>query len=180
MEGKIGLAPNAIDILQKTSPTLDELLFGSLVILLLNYLVLRYLLRREAPLWRHLVVMLCSDCAFLINTFVKIYARGVYGPVLGIYGLAFFVAYYLVLYKAPGAKVFSRDILPSVCMALFYTFGVIACEGFWRVFFWGQDLSLLFGNPQVPFFRDFLLALAFTALAKLLDALLYRKARTKA
>ena len=93
MEGKIGLSPIVIDITAKTSPTLDELMFGSVVILLLNFLWMEYVLKRHRPLWKHLVILLCSDCAFLINNYVKILAPGIYGPVIGLYGIAFFVVY---------------------------------------------------------------------------------------
>ena len=175
MNGKIGLAPYVVDILEKTSPTLDELVFGSTVILLLNFLVLKYVLKKDVPFWKHMLIMLCSDCAFLINNFVKIYARKFYGPAIGTYGIAFFLIYMLVMYRTPGKKAFSLELIPGFLMGLFYTFGVIAFEGFWRVFFWAQDLSLLFGNPKVTYFRSFLLALGCAALAALVQSLLNKK-----
>ncbi|MBQ7736462.1 MAG: hypothetical protein IJT62_01340 [Oscillospiraceae bacterium] len=177
MEAKIGLSPVVMDIVAKTSPTLDELVFGSTVILLLNYLVLRHLLKKEVPLWKHLVIMLCSDCAFLINNFVKIYARRFYGPAIGTYGIAFFVIYYLLMYKTPGKKALSYEILPGFVMGLFYTFGVIAFEGFWRVGFWAQNLSILFTNPQVTFFRSFLIAVACAVAAWVLERVFRKKKR---
>ncbi len=158
MEPKIGLSPVVIDIVSKTSPTLDELVFGSTVILLLNYLVFRYLLKKDVPMWKHMVIMVCSDCAFLINNFVKIYARSFYGPAIGTYGIAFFLIYMLLMYKTSGKKVLSYELIPGFLMGLFYTFGVIAFEGFWRVGFWAQDLSILFTNPEVTFFRSFVIA----------------------
>ncbi len=179
METKTGLSPVIIDVAAKTSPTLDELMFGSAVILFLNYLILKFLLKKEVPLWKHLVIMLCSDCAFLINTFVKMYARNFYGMAIGTYGIAFFVIYYLLMYKTPKAKIFSSEILPGVAMGLFYTFGVIAFEGFWRVGFWGQDLSILFTDPQVTFFRSFVIALICASAAKLLEVLRAKVKRNK-
>jgi len=161
----IGLAPIIVDVAQKTSPSLDELVFGSTVILLLNYLVFRYMLKKDVPMWKHMVIMICSDCAFLINNFVKIFARSFYGPAIGTYGIAFFVIYYLLMYKTPGKKILSYEIVPGIIMGLFYTFGVIAFEGFWRVGFWAQDLTILFTNPDITFFRSFVIAVicAFAA-----------------
>ena len=175
MTPKIGLSPVVMDITAKTSPTLDELVFGSTVILLLNYLIYRYLLKKDVPLWKHLVIMLFSDCAFLINNFVKIYARKFYGPAIGIYGIAFFIVYYLLMYKTPGKKALSLEIIPGLLMGMFYTFGVIAFEGFWRVGFWGQDLSILFTNPDVTFFRSFLIAVACALMAWILKSLTSKK-----
>ena len=175
MEAKIGLSPFVVDIVEKTSPTLDELVFGSTMILFLNYLILKHVLKKDVPLWKHLVIMLCSDCAFLINNFVKIYARKYYGPAIGIYGIAFFVIYILLMYRTPGKKALSYEIVPGFFMALFYTFGVIAFEGFWRVGFWAQDLSILFTNPDVTFFRSFLIALACAAAAWTLEMFLGKK-----
>ena len=167
MNGKIGLSPVVIDIVSKTSPTLDELAFGSAMILLINYLVLKYLLKKEVAFSSHMIIMLCSDCAFLINNFVKIYAGNIYGPVIGTYGILFFIAYYFFMYKDKDEKALSWNIIPSVFMALFYTFGVIAFEGFWRVGFWAQDLSILVTNPNVTFLRrDFVFALVFALAAK--------------
>ncbi len=166
MEPRIGLSPVVIDIVEKTSPTLDELAFGSTVILLLNYLVLRYLIKKNVPMHKHMIIMICSDCAFLINNFVKILVPSLYGPIIAIYGVAFFIVYYLVMYKTPGGKIVSFEFIPSFMMAMFYTFGVIAFEGFWRVGFWAQDLTILFTNPDVSFFRrDFVLAVVFAILA---------------
>ena len=166
MEPKIGLAPIVIDIVTKTSPTLDELVFGSVVILLINDLILKYLLNKKVPMWKHIVIMVCSDCAFLINNFVKIYARDIYGPTITIYGAVFFSIYYLIMYKTPKAKIFSLEIIPSFMMGMVYTFGVIALEGFWRVGFWVQDFTVLFTNPNVTFFRrDFVFTVIFTILA---------------
>ena len=175
MEPKIGLSPVVMDIVSKTSPTLDELVFGSTVILFLNYLVLKHLLKKDVPLWKHLVIMLCSDCAFLINNFVKIYARKFYGPAIGTYGIAFFLIYIFLMYKTPGKKALSYEILPGFFMGLFYTFGVIAFEGFWRVGFWAQDLSILFNNPEVTFFRSFLIAIGCALVAWALEKLLGKK-----
>lgn len=177
MEPKIGLSPVVIDIANKTSPTLDELVFGSTVILLLNYLVYRYILKKDVPLWKHIVIMLCSDCAFLINNFVKIYARKFYGPAIGTYGIAFFIVYYALMYKTPGKKFFSLELIPGILMGLFYTFGVIAFEGFWRVGFWAQDLSILFNDPRVTFFRSFVIAVICAALAAVLQKLLVDRKR---
>ncbi len=174
MEPKIGLSPVVMDIVSKTSPTLDELVFGSTVILLLNYLFFRYVLKKNVPMWKHMVIMICSDCAFLINNFVKIYAGSLYGPVIGIYGIAFFIVYYLVMYKTPGTKLINFEFIPSFMMAMFYTFGVIAFEGFWRVGFWSQDLSILFTNPEVPFFWNLLTAIGFAVAAKLLEVVYSR------
>ena len=165
MEAKIGLSPVVLDVVSKTSPTLDELVFGSTVILLLNYLAFRYLLKKEVPMWKHMVIMLCSDCAFLINNYVKLYARSLYGPAIGTYGIAFFAVYYLLMYRTPGKKAISYELAPGLLMGLFYTFGVIAFEGFWRVGFWAQDLSILFPESDVIFFPSFLAAAACAAAA---------------
>jgi hypothetical protein len=135
MEPKIGLSPVVMDVVSKTSPTLDELVFGSTMILLLNYLVYRYLLKKDVPMWKHMLIMVCSDCAFLINNFVKIFARPLYGPAIGLYGVAFFIVYCAVMYRTPGKKFISYELIAGILMGLFYTFGVIAFEGFWRVGF---------------------------------------------
>ena len=60
-------------------------------------------------------------------------------------------------------------------MGLFYTFGVIAFEGFWRVGFWAQDLSILFNNPKVTFFRSFLIAIGCALVAWAMEKLLGKK-----
>jgi hypothetical protein len=179
MEGKIGLSPVVIDITAKTSPTLDELLFGSVVILLLNYLWMRYVLKRERPLWKHLVILLCSDCAFVINNYVKIFARGIYGPVIGIYGIAFFLVYMLLLYRTPKGKMFSPELFPGFFMGLFYTFGVIAFEGFWRVAFWAQDLRILFDNSKVTYVRTFCICVFSAVLAWAAQRLIDKSAAKK-
>jgi hypothetical protein len=165
MEGKIGLSPVVIDITAKTSPTLDELMFGSVVILLLNFLWMEYVLKRHRPLWKHLVILLCSDCAFLINNYVKILAPGIYGPVIGLYGIAFFVVYMLLMYREPRGRVLSWELVPGFFMGLFYTFGVIAFEGLWRVGFWAQDMRVLFTNPKVTYVRTFCIAVCTALLA---------------
>jgi len=164
--GKIGLSPVIMDVLDKTNPTLDELMFGSMVIMLLNYLVLKYLMKKEFPLYKHLIIMVASDCAFLINNYVKIYARSIYGPAIGIYGIAFFIVYFIVMFKEKDKKFFNLDWIPSILMGMVYTFGVITFEGFWRVGFWAQDLSILYKHMDtVPFLMNFVYTILFAALA---------------
>jgi hypothetical protein len=50
-------------------------------------------------------------------------------------------------------------------MGLFYTFGVIAFEGLWRVGFWAQDMRVLFTNPKVTYVRTFCIAVCTALLA---------------
>jgi len=178
-EGLLGLSPFTVDILSKNRPTLDELVFGCMCILLLNYVILKFLFKKEYPLWKHIVINLINASFFLINNYVFTYARAIYLPTIWVYGLAFFGMYYYLLFYEKGKPFFKNlNLIPSFLMGLHYTFGIICFEGIWRVLFWAQDLSLMITHHQEVYYGKFLLYSLACALAAWLSWKFIEKRRS--
>ena len=177
-EGAMGLSPFAIDILQKGRPTLDELLFGCVMIFILNYIVIRYLMKKDLPMWIHIVINLINASFFLINNFVHLYWNNLWLPIIWFWTLVFFTLYYVLMFWEKGRPFWKNlDWIPSIIMGLQYTFGIIAWEGIWRVFFWGQDMSLLVTHAfDGVFYGQFLIySIGCAAVATVIKRLIDKK-----
>lgn len=135
---------DGLDAATRGRPVIDELIVGSLLVLLVNFLILNFLFKKKKHFGLHLIVMLWSAVAFLINVFLK--GNPMKMPLTLVHTISFIAVYYFVLFKDKDEKGF-KWFIPGFLLSVFYILSVMVFEGVYRSIVHVGDVTMLWNDP---------------------------------
>lgn len=139
------IAAAALDAATRGRPVIDELIVGSIIVFILNFLLINYLFKRKRNILKHVAVVLISALAFLINVFLK--GSSLKMPLTLVHTIIFIASYYFILWKSNDKKGF-KHFIPSFFMSVFYILCIMAAEGTYRAIVHIGDITALLNDAS--------------------------------
>lgn len=166
-----------MDAATRGRPVIDELIVGSILVLIINYLILTYLFKKRRNIGMHIAVVLFSALAFLINVYLK--GSSMKMPLTLVHTIAFIAVYYFALWKSKDEKGF-KWFIPGFFMSVFYILSIMVFEGIYRSIVHIGDLTMLFNDPtgtMQKYAVMFPIAIVMVGISYLIYKLMKRKAK---
>jgi len=142
---QLSIATTAFDAATRGRPVIDELIVGSILVLILNYIILTFLFKKKKNIGLHIFVVLFSAIAFLINVYLK--GNPIKMPLTLVHTILFVLVYYFALWRDKKEKGF-KWFIPGFLLSVFYILSVMVFEGIYRSIVHIGDITMLFNDPS--------------------------------
>jgi len=172
---QLTIATRALDAATRGRPVIDELIVGSILVLIVNYLVLTFLFKKKKNIRLHVFVMLWSALAFLINVYLK--GNPMKMPLTLVHTISFIAVYYFALFKDKDEKGF-KWFIPGFFLSVFYILSVMVFEGIYRSIVHIGDITMLINDPSGTM-QKYIVMLPIAAVMVALSYLIYRLMKNK-
>lgn len=167
---QLTIATAALDAATRGRPVIDELIVGSVLVLIVNYLILTFLFKKKKNIGLHIFVVLFSAIAFLINVYLK--GNPMKMPLTLVHTILFVVVYYFSLYRDKQEKGF-KWVIPGFLLSVFYILSVMVFEGIYRAIVHVGDITMLVNDPTGTM-QKYTVMLPIAAVLVVISYLIYK------